>query len=53
MRVGYTAEEIARKKGVPLSIVEIKLRNAAGRGKLAVDDRIEGLKYYRNYFMEV
>ncbi len=38
--MGYTAQQIARKKGIPLSIIEIKLKNAAKRGKLAIDDRI-------------
>ncbi len=49
--IGHTAEEISRKKGVPLSIIEIKLRNAVKKGKIAIDDRIEGVKYYKNYFL--
>jgi hypothetical protein len=39
------------KKGIPLSIIEIKLKKAARKGKLAIDDRIEGVKFYKNYFL--
>jgi ESCRT-II complex subunit VPS36 len=39
-RSGYTAEEVARRKGLPVAIVDIKLRNACRAGKLAISDRI-------------
>jgi ESCRT-II complex subunit VPS36 len=39
-KTGYSAEEIARRKGLPVAIVDIKLRNACRTGKLAVSDRI-------------
>ena len=37
---GMTADEIARRKGLPVAIVEIKLRQACKNGRLAVADRI-------------
>ena len=37
---GCSADEIARKKGMPLAIIEIKLKKAARRGTLAIDNRI-------------
>ena len=45
---GYSADEVARKRGLPLVIVEIKLKKAVRKGWLAIDDRIEGVKYYKN-----
>ena len=51
--VGWSAESIARKKGLPLAIVEIKLRKAARRGVLAIDNRIEGLKYFKNMILKM
>ena len=50
---GLTADEIARKKGLPVAIVEIKLRQACKLGKLAVADRIEGIKYYKNMLLSI
>ncbi len=50
---GYTAEEIARRKGLPVAIVDIKLRQACKSGKLAVADRIEGIKYYKNMLLKI
>jgi hypothetical protein len=50
---GSTADEIARRKGLPVAIVEIKLRQACKSGRLAVSDRIEGIKYYKNLFLTV
>ena len=37
---GQTADEIARRKGLPVAIVQIKLRQACKNGRLAVSDRI-------------
>ena len=51
--VGYSAEEIARRKGLPVAIVDIKLRNACRAGRLAVSDRIEGIKYYKNLLLAI
>jgi ESCRT-II complex subunit VPS36 len=48
---GRTAEEVARRKGLPVSIVEVKLRQACKNGRLAVSDRIEGVKYYKNLLL--
>lgn len=50
---GFSAEEVARKKGLPLVIVDIKLKNAVKKGWLAVDDRIEGVKYFKNLLMNL
>lgn len=50
---GSTADEIARRKGLPVAIVDIKLKQACKRGKLAVADRIEGIKYYQNMLLTV
>jgi hypothetical protein len=50
---GYSSEEIARKKGLPVAIVDIKLGNACKAGKLAASDRIEGLKYYKNLLLTI
>lgn len=50
---GYSSEEIARKKGLPVAIVDIKLANACRAGKLAASDRIEGLKYYKNLLLTI
>ena len=50
---GQSAEHIARKKGLPLAIIEIKLQRAVKKGVLAVDKRIEGIKYYKNLLLEV
>lgn len=36
-----------------MAIVDIKLRNACKIGKLAVSDRIEGIKYYKNLFLSI
>ena len=52
-KVGYTAEEIARRKGLPVAIAEIKLKQACKTGKLASADRIEGVKYYKNMLLSV
>ena len=51
--MGYSAEEIARRKGLPVAIVDIKLRNACRAGRLAVSDRIEGIKYYTNLLLAI
>ena len=51
--VGYSAEEVARRKGLPVAIVDIKLRNACRSGRLAVSDRIEGVKYYKNLLLSI
>jgi hypothetical protein len=51
--LGFTAEEIARRKGLPVLIVDIKLRNACRVGKLAISDRIEGIKYYKNLLFTI
>lgn len=48
---GFTAEEVARRKGWPVVIVEINLNRAARQGKLAKADLIEGVKYYKNLFV--
>ena len=50
---GQTADEIARRKGLPVSIVEIKLKQACKNGRLAMADRIEGIKYYKNLMLTV
>ena len=50
---GLSAEEVARKKGVPVAIVDIKLKKACRKGKLAVANRIEGIKYYKNLLITV
>ena len=50
---GWTAEAIARKKGLPVAIVDIKLRQACKRGKLALADRIEGIKFYKNLLLSL
>jgi hypothetical protein len=33
--------------------VDIKLRQACNKGKLAIADRIEGIKYYKNLLLTV
>lgn len=48
---GVSADEVARRKGLPVSIVEIKLKKACRKGRLAVANRIEGTKYYKNLLM--
>lgn len=50
---GFSSEEISRRKGLPVAIVDIKLRNACKIGKLAVSDRIEGVKYYKNLLLTI
>lgn len=50
---GHSAEEISRKKNLPLTIVEIKLKKACRRGVLALDSRIEGTKFYKNLLMAI
>ena len=50
---GYSAEEISRRKNVPLAIIEIKLKKACKRGDIAVDSRIEGVRYFKNLFLTV
>jgi hypothetical protein len=50
---GYSAEEISRKKNLPLAIIEIKLKKACRRGVIVVDSRIEGVKYFKNLFLTV
>jgi hypothetical protein len=44
---------VARRKGLPVAIVDIKLRQACKVGRLAVADRIEGIKYYKNLLLTV
>ena len=50
---GRSAEELSRKKGIPLAIIEIKLKKAVRRGLLAIDSRIEGVKYYKNILLTI
>ena len=50
---GYTAEQVARKRGLPLVIVDIKLKKAVRKGWLAIDDRIQGVKYYKNLIVTI
>lgn len=37
---GITAEQISRKKGIPVIIAQVKLGNALKRGRIVKDDRI-------------
>ena len=48
---GVGVEEISKRKGLPLVVVQIKLDNALKRGRVVKDDRIEGVKYYNNLIM--
>jgi hypothetical protein len=50
---GFMAEEIATKKNLPLTIVEIKLKKACHRGIIAVDSRIEVVRYYKNLLLTI
>ena len=48
---GVGVDEISKRKGLPLVVVQIKLDNALKRGRVVKDDRIEGVKYYNNLIM--
>ena len=48
---GVGVDEISKRKGLPLVVVQIKLDNALKRGRVVKDDRIEGVKYYNNLIL--
>ena len=48
---GVSADDISKRKGLPLIVVQIKLDNALKRGRIVKDDRISGAKYYNNLIL--
>lgn len=48
---GVGADEISKRKGLPIVVVQIKIENALRRGRIVKDDRIEGVKYYNNMIL--
>lgn len=46
-----SADEISKRKGLPLVVVQIKLDNALKRGRVVKDDRVEGIRYYNNLIL--
>lgn len=48
---GVSADQISKRKGLPLVVVQIKLDNALKRGRVVKDDRIEGVRYYNNLIL--
>ncbi|CAD8127643.1 unnamed protein product [Paramecium sonneborni] len=51
--VGLTAEQLAKKLGISVMICKIKLRNAINQGKVCVDNRIEGTRYFQNLIINI
>eukprot|EP01017_Pseudomicrothorax_dubius_P025528 TRINITY_DN2768_c0_g1_i1.p1 TRINITY_DN2768_c0_g1~~TRINITY_DN2768_c0_g1_i1.p1 ORF type:complete len:153 (+),score=53.98 TRINITY_DN2768_c0_g1_i1:66-524(+) len=50
-RQGVLAETLARKSGISLLIARFKLEEGARRGKLCLDNSIEGQRYYLNILL--
>lgn len=48
---GLTAEQLSRKLGISPLIMRIKLKIAVKKGKVVVDNRIEGIRYFRNFIL--
>jgi hypothetical protein len=49
---GYTYDQLLRKKLFPPLVLRIKLKIALDRGKCVVDNRLEGVRYFRNLILE-
>lgn len=48
---GTQVAEISRKRNIPAAIVQIKIDQAVREGRLAKDDRLEGVRYFENLIL--
>lgn len=48
---GFTFDQLLRKKLFPPLVLRIKLKIAIETGRVAVDNRLEGVRYFKNLLL--